>query len=73
VLSVVRVLTILNDRKERRWKMAKYKCTVCGYVYNPENGDPDSDIKPDTPFEELPDDWVCPVCGASKDQFEKED
>lgn len=53
--------------------MQKYKCTVCGYIYDPEKGDPDSGIKPGTPFEELPNDWVCPVCGASKDQFEKED
>jgi len=52
--------------------MQKYKCTVCGYIYDPEKGDPDSGIKPGTPFEELPNDWVCPVCGASKDQFEKE-
>ena len=49
----------------------KWRCTVCGYIYDPEVGDPDSGIKPGTPFEELPDDWVCPVCGASKDQFEK--
>ncbi len=49
----------------------KYKCTVCGYVYDPELGDPDGGIKPRTPFEELPDDWVCPMCGASKSQFEK--
>ncbi len=54
-------------------KMARYKCKVCGYIYDPENGDPDSGIKPGTPFEELPDDWVCPVCGVGKDQFEKED
>jgi len=52
-------------------RMAKYECTVCGYVYDPELGDPDGDIQPGTPFEELPDDWVCPVCGASKDEFEK--
>ena len=51
--------------------MAKYECTVCGYVYDPELGDPDSDIQPGTPFEELPDDRVCPVCGANKDEFEK--
>ena len=51
--------------------MAKYECTVCGYVYDPEQGDPDSNIKPGTSFEELPDDWVCHVCGASKDKFEK--
>ena len=51
--------------------MAKYECTVCGYIYDPELGDPDGGIKQGTPFEEIPDDWVCPVCGASKDQFEK--
>ena len=54
-------------------KMVKYKCTVCGYVYDPEKGDPDGGIKPGTPFEDIPDDWVCPVCGATKDQFEKVD
>jgi len=51
--------------------MAKYECTVCGYIYDPGLGDPDGGIKPGTPFEEIPDDWVCPICGASKDQFEK--
>jgi rubredoxin len=53
--------------------MDKYVCSVCGYVYDPAEGDPDGGIAPGTPFEELPDDWVCPVCGASKDQFEKEE
>jgi len=52
-------------------KVAKYRCTVCGYIYDPEKGDPDGGIAPGTPFEEIPDDWVCPVCGASKDQFEQ--
>jgi len=61
----------VEERKEAAPKMAKYKCTVCGYVYDPELGDPDGGIKPGTPFEEIPDDWVCPVCGASKDQFEE--
>jgi len=51
--------------------MSKYECTVCGYIYNPEDGDPDNGIAPGTAFEALPDDWVCPVCGAAKDQFEK--
>ena len=51
--------------------MEKWECLVCGYVYDPETGDPDGDIPPNTPFEKLPDDWVCPVCGASKDQFKK--
>jgi rubredoxin len=51
--------------------MSKYKCSVCGYVYNPEEGDPDSGIAAGTPFESLPDDWKCPICGAPKDAFEK--
>ncbi|MBG1239964.1 rubredoxin [Nostoc sp. NZL] len=50
--------------------MTKYICTVCGYEYDPEVGDPDSDIAPGTAFEDIPDDWVCPTCGATKDQFE---
>ncbi|MBL7131281.1 MAG: flavin reductase [Candidatus Omnitrophica bacterium] len=52
-------------------KMAKYKCTVCGYIYDLEKGDPDSGVSPGIPFENLPNDWVCPVCGAGKDKFEK--
>ncbi|MCX8183970.1 MAG: rubredoxin [Crenarchaeota archaeon] len=50
--------------------MKKYRCTVCGYVYDPDQGDPESKIPPGTLFENLPEDWVCPVCGASKDLFE---
>jgi flavin reductase (DIM6/NTAB) family NADH-FMN oxidoreductase RutF/rubredoxin len=61
----------IEERKEAVPKVTKYQCTVCGYIYDPELGDPDGGIKPGTPFEEIPDDWVCPVCGASKDQFEK--
>jgi rubredoxin len=52
--------------------MEKWVCTVCGYVYNPAEGDPDNGISPGTAFEDLPDDWVCPDCGADKDMFEKE-
>lgn len=51
--------------------MAKYECTVCGYIYDPEKGDPDSGIKPGTSFEDIPDDWVCPICGAGKEDFKK--
>ena len=51
--------------------MAKYECSVCGYVYDPELGDPDAGITAGTPFEEIPDYWVCPDCGASKSEFEK--
>lgn len=57
--------------KEKEIKMDKYRCIVCDYVYDPAQGDPDADIKPGTAFESLPDDWVCPICGADKSQFEK--
>jgi len=53
-------------------KMQRYVCNVCGYVYDPEEGDPDNGVPAGTPFEELPDDWVCPVCGATKDEFSPE-
>ncbi len=53
--------------------MQKYKCQVCGYIYDPKDGDESSGVAPGTPFEDLPDDWVCPVCGATKDQFEPTD
>ncbi|MDD5006290.1 MAG: rubredoxin [Candidatus Omnitrophica bacterium] len=51
--------------------MDKYRCIVCGYVYDPAIGDPDNGIKPGTAFADLPGDWVCPECGVSKDNFEK--
>ena len=51
--------------------MDKYKCTVCGYIYDPQNGDPDNGVEPGTSFEKVPDSWVCPECGVGKDQFEK--
>ncbi|MCM8762803.1 MAG: rubredoxin [Candidatus Omnitrophica bacterium] len=50
--------------------MKKYRCMVCGYIYDPAKGDPDKGIKPGTAFEKLPDTWVCPECGVSKDNFE---
>ena len=53
--------------------MDKYVCTICGYIYDPADGDPDSGVEPGTSFVDLPDDWTCPICGATKDQFEKED
>ena len=52
-------------------KAPKYRCTVCGYIYDPELGDPDGGIAPGTPFKQIPDDWVCPVCGAAKSEFER--
>ncbi len=53
--------------------MKKYVCQVCGYVYDPEVGDPDNNIEPGTAFEDLPEDWVCPLCGADKSEFEVQD
>ncbi len=50
--------------------MGKYECTVCGYIYDPEKGDPDGDINPGISFDDLPDSWVCPECGVGKDMFE---
>lgn len=50
--------------------MQKYICTLCQYVYDPAKGDPDSGVEPGTAWEDLPDDWFCPLCGASKDDFE---
>lgn len=52
--------------------MDKYVCTVCGYVYDPAIGDPDNGVAAGTKFQDISDDWVCPVCGASKEDFEKE-
>ena len=53
--------------------MKKYICETCGYVYDPEVGDPDSGIAPGTAFEDIPEDWVCPVCGVGKDDFSPEE
>lgn len=50
--------------------MQQYVCIPCTYIYDPEYGDPKNEIDPDTPFEDLPEDWVCPVCGATKDEFD---
>lgn len=49
--------------------MQKYECLVCGYIYDPEKGDPDFEVKPGTSFENVPDDWLCPLCGVGKEDF----
>lgn len=51
--------------------MDKYRCTICNYEYDPGAGDPDNGVEPGTSFENLPEDWRCPVCGALKKFFEK--
>jgi rubredoxin len=50
--------------------MQKFECVVCGYIYDPTEGDPDNGVEPGTSFENLSEDWVCPLCGVGKDQFE---
>ncbi|HUL31476.1 MAG TPA: flavin reductase [Thermodesulfobacteriota bacterium] len=61
----------MEETKKVVSKVIKYKCNVCGYVYDPEKGDPEGGIKGGTPFERIPDEWACPVCGATKEMFEK--
>ena len=51
--------------------MDKYVCDMCGYIYDPAEGDPDNGVAPGTPWEKVPEDWVCPLCGVGKDQFSK--
>ena len=53
--------------------MKKYRCIVCGYIYDEVEGDPDSGVAPGTRFEDIPEDWVCPVCGVTKADFELEE
>ena len=53
--------------------MKKYSCLICGYVYDPALGDSEEGIEPGTPFEDLPDDWVCPLCGVGKEDFEADE
>ena len=62
----VRTLTTIMN-------MDKYVCDVCGYIYDPAVGDPDNGIEPGTAFEDLPEDWLCPLCGVGKDEFSKVD
>jgi rubredoxin len=52
--------------------MDKYVCIICGYIYDPAEGDPEGGIAPGTAFEDLPEDWVCPACGVGTEHFDKE-
>jgi flavin reductase (DIM6/NTAB) family NADH-FMN oxidoreductase RutF/rubredoxin len=59
----------LPEKPKEETKLKKYECGICGYIYDPEKGDSEGNIPAGTPFEKLPDDWTCPVCGASKSEF----
>jgi flavin reductase (DIM6/NTAB) family NADH-FMN oxidoreductase RutF/rubredoxin len=63
--------TYIPPEKKEAVKVSKYQCKICGYIYDPAAGDPENGIKPGTAFESLPENWVCPVCGAAKSEFEK--
>jgi rubredoxin len=52
--------------------MGRYVCSICGYVYDPVQGDPDNGVRKGTSFEDLPDEWACPICGAAKEDFNPE-
>ena len=62
----------MNNNSKNYKIMKKYRCTVCDWVYDPEIGDPDNGVAPSTAWEDVPEDWVCPVCGLGKDAFEEE-
>ena len=61
--------TVFEEPVKQKGKSNKYQCTICGFIYDPEEGDPDSGISPGTAFEDIPDDWTCPICGVSKKDF----
>ena len=61
-----------HNNHMRRNEMEKFVCSVCGYVYDPEVGDPDNGVEPGTAWEDVPEDWLCPLCGVGKDDFEAE-
>jgi rubredoxin len=72
--SVLEQNTTTHDESTNTSKgddMKKYRCLVCGYEYDPEAGDPANGVDPGTSFDDVPDDWTCPVCGAGKEEFEE--
>ena len=69
----IRQKTSTAMKEKEDFDMKRYVCEPCGYVYDPEEGDPDGGIEPGTAFEDIPDDWVCPICGLGKDVFVEEE
>ncbi len=68
VVGVEAALSVVSSGKAE--KMEKYVCVICGYIYDPESGDPDGGVAPGTAWEDVPEEWTCPECGVGKDQFE---
>ncbi len=66
---VEHLITDINKHRKGEKTMKKFECEPCGYIYDPAVGDPDGGIAPGTAFEDIPDDWVCPICGLGKDVF----
>jgi rubredoxin len=73
IKKALKLETLKMKSDERKRSMGKWVCTICGYVYDPALGDPDNGVDPGTAWEDVADDWLCPICGASKDDFEKEE
>ena len=71
-LTVLYVNELLTRLAERSTKMKKYVCNVCGYVYDPAEGDPDNGVAAGTAWEDVPEEWVCPLCSAPKEDFSEE-
>ena len=70
--KICQILYAVQSGGMECFAMKKYVCSVCGYVYDPAVGDPDNGIAAGTAWEDLPEDFVCPLCGVGKDQFEEE-
>src|SRR3989338_5840088 len=70
-LAAAKKTEVAQKGEEKKGGYPKYRCKVCGYIYDPAKGDPSQEIKPGTAFKELPDSWQCPECGVNKEQFEK--
>ena len=62
----------LGDARIEEGEMKRWKCSICGYIYDPAKGDPENGVEPGTAFEAISEEWVCPTCGATKDMFERE-
>jgi rubredoxin len=68
--TYIKPVETVKEQAQDSGHLQRYKCLVCDHIYDPVDGDPDGGIAPGTAFEDIPDDWMCPVCGAGKEDFE---